>query len=124
MLTPMNRAGGLPTSFELRMADKGRLVARHVPFPLAHSRAGSLQFRRMTCTTEKGSRSWREAKFPLSIAMVPKGGRTSLRPYFSEALIAPNSSLLSSFFLFRDQLPTHFLKVSRFALFSASALPR
>jgi hypothetical protein len=36
MLTPMNRAGGLPANLELRMADEGRLVARHVPFPLAH----------------------------------------------------------------------------------------
>ena len=26
----MNRAGGLPASVELRMADEGRLVARHV----------------------------------------------------------------------------------------------
>jgi len=38
MLTPMNRAGGLPANLELRMADEGRLVARHVPFPLAHGR--------------------------------------------------------------------------------------
>jgi len=30
MLTPMNRAGGLPASVELRMADEGRLVARTV----------------------------------------------------------------------------------------------
>ena len=27
----------------------------------------------MTCTTEKGSRSWRKAKFPFSFAMMPKG---------------------------------------------------
>ena len=30
MLTPMNRAGGLPAGVELRMADEGRLVARRV----------------------------------------------------------------------------------------------
>ena len=46
------------------------------------------------------------------------------RSYFSGALIASSSSVLSSFLLFRDQLPTHFLKVSRFALLCASALPR
>ena len=38
MLTPMTRAGGLPANLELRMADAGWLVARHVPFPLAHGR--------------------------------------------------------------------------------------
>ena len=36
MLPPMTGAGGLPANLELRMADEGRLVARHVPFPLAH----------------------------------------------------------------------------------------
>jgi len=33
MLTPMNRAGGLPANIELRMADEGRLVARHWSSP-------------------------------------------------------------------------------------------
>jgi len=32
MLTPMNRAGGLPVNLQLRMADESRLVVRHVPF--------------------------------------------------------------------------------------------
>jgi hypothetical protein len=54
MLTPMNRAGGLPTSFELRMANKGRLVARHVPFPLSHGRGHCSSGR---CLTVSGSRT-------------------------------------------------------------------
>jgi hypothetical protein len=37
MLTPMTRAGGLPANLELRVADEGRLVDRHVPF---HSLTG------------------------------------------------------------------------------------
>jgi len=46
MLTPMTRAGGLPAILELRM----------------------------TCTTEQGSRSWREAKFPFNFKMArPEG---------------------------------------------------
>jgi hypothetical protein len=28
MLTPMNRAGGLPANVDLRMAEEGRFVAR------------------------------------------------------------------------------------------------
>ena len=47
MLTPMNQAGGLPAILELRM----------------------------TCTTEQGSRSWREAKFPFSFKMASHTGR-------------------------------------------------
>lgn len=40
----MNRAGGLPANLELRKVDEGRLVARNIPFPLAHKRGhyGSL----------------------------------------------------------------------------------
>ena len=42
MLTPMKRAGGLPANLKLRMGDEGRLVARHIPFPLAHGRVSAV----------------------------------------------------------------------------------
>ena len=45
MLTPMNRAGGLPANLQLQMIDEGRLVDRHVPIPLAHLPGGDNSFR-------------------------------------------------------------------------------